>query len=218
MGAVQRERCLACNYPFRGLPESRTSCPECGRASQCRACGHSLQGLAHVRYCPECGEDQRWVPPPPNIRWLVCQYVDPALPLSRTQLAAARRCGVRQTGGRRQVVAISLTIVLTLGLFFAAIWVIGRSVIIEMILSSHGEPLLLAYPFWVAITAVIWWVVITLLARWTYAPAVRAAVAKLGYEICPGCGHWVREAETEFRRCIECGTGRASDRSECPFP
>ncbi len=107
---------------------------------------------------------------------------------------------MRRTSLRRHVRVITVTVPWVFSGLLTLLWVLARP---QVVLSTGL--LLLPGTLWVGALLVTWWVTLTLLARWAYAPAVRAAVRDFGYDICMTCGHWFDEREAGFKRCVSCG-------------
>ena len=56
--------------------------------------------------------------------------------------------------------------------------------------------------------AVLTWLAMALLCRWTWRPAVLMVLRQHGHEVCFGCGYWLRGLDETTEVCPECGRER----------
>ena len=136
-------------------------------------------------------------------RWLLFDYVDPQLSLTREERRRVRRRaweGTRLTGARpRWVDVVS-------ALIPPAVMVL---VLLPTFLSARLPPWSIFPTLFVQVT--VSWILMALLGRLSWKPRVNAAIGELGYDVCRRCGYWLRGLSDTVERCPECGHERRSD-------
>ena len=156
-----------------------------------------------------------------NLRWLLLDYVDPALPLSRKERRQAwrrsrtlawRNAGaplpgkpVRTVSGRQKWLMRVMPILPSILVFTPIfIWMSAFQTTV-----SSGA---------VAVTTsiILSWVVITCLGRWTWKPFVNKALREQGFDVCNECGYWLRGLNSTVANCPECGATRKPIEQTCP--
>ncbi len=154
-------------------------------------------------------------------RWLLFDYVDPQLSLTREERRRVRR---RAWKAQRRVVppAIpgrsSLLRRLTGGR--AVGWVDLVSALIPaavMLLVLLPTFLSARLPRWsifptLFVQVTVSWILMALLGRLSWKPRVNTALRDLGYNVCRRCGYWLRGLSDTVERCPECG----HDREDAP--
>ncbi len=140
-----------------------------------------------------------------NLRWLVFDYVDPELTLSRDERRAVRRAARRSVTLTRRSLLICVFIILPLLAFY--IW---------GVVHYGGRYLTDVWPvantfIRVALVYAALWTVAAWLGRTMYRPFVLRAVRERGYDVCLHCGYWLRGLEDDEKssHCPECGARRA---------
>lgn len=136
-------------------------------------------------------------------RWLILDYVDPELGLSRAERRTVRRRARRHA---RLTVSGALLIMLCIVPLLAFYgWGVAHYAgrFVNAIVPQAGELLR------VVIVYVALWIVVAWLGRWMYRPFVLRAVREIGYDVCPRCGYWLRGLDENIvAACPECGAAR----------
>ena len=57
---------------------------------------------------------------------------------------------------------------------------------------------------------ILLWIAFRLIQRFRFAPHYRSAVRDLGYDVCVGCGYWLRGLDKSIKACSECGFVRTN--------
>lgn len=137
-----------------------------------------------------------------NLRWLIFDYVDPSLELSRGERRAVLRDALRLA--RPSVVGISIVLFVVLPLLALYTWAVvhyaGRFV---YAIWQEGGILLRVFVVYLAV-----WIVIAAIGRWLYRPYVFRALCAHGHEVCISCGYPMRGLDSNVERCPECGAAR----------
>ena len=148
-------------------------------------------------------------------RWLVFDYVDPQLNLSRAERRRVRRIVWNARNmpelrslqpGRRlwftkgttfrwadlmiALIPAAVSMVIILPLFFwkpGPGWSIFPTILLQMTAS---------------------WILLALVGRFGWKPRVHIALGQLGYDVCRRCGYWLRGLSDAEDRCPECGHAR----------
>lgn len=55
---------------------------------------------------------------------------------------------------------------------------------------------------------ILLWIAFRLMQRFRFAPHYRSAVHDFGYNVCVGCGYWLRGLDRSIKVCPECGFRR----------
>lgn len=154
-------------------------------------------------------------------RWLLFDYVDPQLSLTREERRRVRRQAWKARNVRVLGPAIpgrsSLLTRLTGGR--PVRWVDVVSALIPpavMLLVLLPTFLSARLPRWsifpmLFVQATVSWILMALLGRLSWKPRVNAALRELGYDVCRRCGYWLRGLSETVERCPECGHERRSD-------
>jgi hypothetical protein len=158
-------------------------------------------------------------------RWLLLDYVDPQLELTRAERRRVRRrawdLGLRSArpakpGGEQSfwddlsegrpwthvligVLQLVLPYAILLGVVVAWIKLIGI---------RSPWAVLAMYAIFFALS----WIMIAVLWRVTWQPRVVRALRDLGYEVCVRCGYCLRGLEETTMECPECGAARERPR------
>lgn len=137
-----------------------------------------------------------------NLRWLIFDYVDPTLELSRDERRAVRRDALRLSRPSTLGICILLLVVLPLVAIYtwAVVHYAGRFVYAVW---PQGAILLRVLVVYLAV-----WIVIAAFGRWLYRPHVFRALCAHGHRVCLGCGYPMRGLGADSERCPECGTTR----------
>ncbi len=153
-------------------------------------------------------------------RWLLFDYVDPQLSLTREERRRVRRRAWKDrnvrvvppvipgqsslltrltgTGGRpvRWVDVVGLMIPAA-----AMLLVLLPMFLFARLLSWSIFPMLV-------VQATVSWILFALLGRIAWKPRVNGALRELGYDVCRRCGYWLRGLSDTVERCPECGHHR----------
>lgn len=138
-----------------------------------------------------------------NIRWLWGNYIEPEWKLSRKESREVHRI-------------VSKRYVRPVWLFgFTGAWVVIVMVAVKLLhmpVAGWMGSLSMRYPFsWLAsmVGIIVPLMVLSIWSyRWVYTRPVRLAMRELGYDVCPGCGYWLRGLNESVMRCPECGAVR----------
>jgi hypothetical protein len=142
-------------------------------------------------------------------RWLMLDYVDPDITLTRTERRQLHRSSHRHLGRIRVPLKFILAFLLI---------VIVPSVALFMVVNRD---LIALAPAWLIIGG---YVVVAHGMRALAGPAVWCALRERGYDVCLNCGYWLRGLPEDEDRCPECGakrqpmpeTGKAGDANAGP--
>ncbi len=137
--------------------------------------------------------------------FLLPDYIDPAIPLTRRQRKAIRKEAWKlwMKDWRNVLVYLALLVV-TMGSVPLVLAFTGRLNVWQFLLIE-------------TMYVVIGSVVFGLLQRFRFAPLVRRVLRRHGYESCVKCGYWLRELDAGVELCPECGTAREPHfRGVCP--
>ncbi len=149
-----------------------------------------------------------------HLRWLVFDFIDPNLKLSRAQ---RRRVTARAFSARG-----SKTRVIVAGLAASLAWVIPMLAVMLYIQRAlwavSGRPSLLALELPFLVIVPVLWVANSAAVAWAVRPAIQQSLQAFGYELCRRCGYQLRGLEEYREACPECGTRRAPlDCQKCGF-
>ncbi len=139
------------------------------------------------------------------VRWLLFDYVDPDLGLSKAQRRSVRRrayANILKTSrwpqqlprrGLTQVagVAVAFTPAATSLIHMAVFYLTSGPPLIRMLLA-------------LGLQIATCWIVMAFLARWSWRPFVLHALNELGYSVCMNCGHRF-PPQGRWTQCAECG-------------
>ena len=81
---------------------------------------------------------------------------------------------------------------------------LGSAFVLPRFLPSTYQPFLAFLVLYGGLS----WLVYALLQRFRFAPLFRRVVREHGYDVCLGCGYWLRGLGEDAERCPECGTAR----------
>ena len=97
--------------------------------------------MIDARHCPECGADQLLPPPRPSFSWLICQYIDERIPLTKAQKSDARRRGLKMVGLRRHVLVATGGILIPFSIMYVFSWLMtDLDAIQNMLTNNAGHP------------------------------------------------------------------------------
>lgn len=138
---------------------------------------------------------------PMNLRWLVFDYVDPELHLMPEQRKRVRRRGLlsaneadKQTGwGPAMFAALTPGLAMLLGM---------------VVYFAFFRTSLIGIAVMLGVQIAITWIVFAFIGRFTWRPLVCAELRRMGHEVCPACGYWLRGLGDHVQRCPECGNRR----------
>ncbi len=136
-------------------------------------------------------------------RWLLFDYVDPQLSLTREERGQVRQRawkGTQLTSARPRWVDV-------VGAMIPA--PVMLLVLLPAFLSARFPPWSIFPTLFVQVT--VSWILTALLGRLSWKPRVNAALRELGYDVCRRCGYWLRGLSETVERCPECGHDRRSD-------
>ncbi len=151
-----------------------------------------------------------------NWRWLLFDYIDPAIELSRSVRSQIRRDALRQIRSARSSLPMSARP--------------SRLVSIATALIPATAMLLVLLPWFLlgmslAITpaillgqVVLSWFLLALLGRLSWRPTVIMMMRRRGIEVCFGCGYWLRGLDEATECCPECGRARDDMPRETKLP
>ena len=147
-------------------------------------------------------------------RWLVFDYVDPQLNLSRAERRRVRRIvwNARNMPELHSLQRSRLWFTketsfrwndLMIALIPAAVSMV---VILPLFFWKPG-------PGWSIVPAILLqitasWILLALVGRFNWKPRVYIALRQLGYDVCRRCGYWLRGLSDAKDRCPECGQPR----------
>ena len=142
--------------------------------------------------------------------WIWPDYVNRDLPLTRRQRKAIHRDAWKLWAANRWNIALYLTLpaFYLLTVFFASdvggrvATFIGADGLIHK-LFRVGAPVVLFVVCFVLGGAV--------LQRYRFAPCVYCAMRRHGFDVCAGCGYWLKGLDADGVRCPECGTSRGQE-------
>ena len=142
-----------------------------------------------------------------NLRWLLLDYADPALPLSCRQRL---KILLRPYGDEIVPQSVRRSRYLCLALMVLPIFC-GSGVLFMLQISAHPPSSLPVLYFLYAAGTWTWGcLVYGVFGRPEYYHRVRLE----GFDVCLGCGYWLRELRDEILNCPECG----EKREEMPKP
>jgi len=146
-----------------------------------------------------------------NLRWLLFDFVDPNLELSRQErrrlrwraldIMHARFVVPRRQRPSRWIVAaqcLSPSICCFAPLMTYQ-WIGGQN------------PWAMSAACFAGLLCA--WLAVSWLARCTWKPAVAIALREMGHDVCGSCGYWLRGLSDDVRQCPECGEPREKSSS-----
>jgi len=138
-----------------------------------------------------------------NTRWTRLRHIDSALPLTRdnrrTILIRSNKHAGKVPGLRLRLVIVSLLVLgVGIGGSMPLMWWLARTVPLHPFVAVLGYILICVFCAILYAQIVYSW----------YARPTRLAVRDTGFEICLGCGYWLRELESGVKHCPECGEVR----------
>lgn len=149
-----------------------------------------------------------------NLRWLVFDYVDPALELSAEQRQRVRLRGlfnppmIGDPGFRPPKSArVSWLALLVATLTPAAGMMLGFGAFFLFFKGSN----LWGIPVMFAVQIISTWLLLALVGKYTWKPLVCAELREMGYDVCPRCGYWLRGLNDDVQQCPECGEARLQE-------
>jgi hypothetical protein len=142
-----------------------------------------------------------------NLRWLVFDYVDPAL-----EIDVRERRKIR-AAARRRVVGASAEVhsrgVVPWWPRIIAPMIPATAMGIAFVLFFMKSQKMWWDILWVmALQLLLSWLLLAVVARWTWRPAVWMALRDAGHHVCLHCGYWLRGLDDNVKRCPECGAER----------
>ncbi len=186
---------------FKGLRETIRL-----RRGVCLRCNYDLRG-DHSKGCPECGWGRGDAPLKTRGALLSFRYyIDPRLPVTWKQRREiwyeAWRMWWRERSNRWLYACFVLLIPLA----------IGESVRIGLLgagLGPIGSRFMGVLLFAVLLSTAF------IVLQWKrFAPHVRQAASKLGYDVCPKCGTWLADPDCYALNCPGCGWEREAEKTE----
>lgn len=148
-----------------------------------------------------------------KIRWLWGNYIEPEWKLSRPEVREVHR--IVKKRHVRPAALFGLTAA-WLAIMLAALKLLHLPAI--GLLGSLG---LWSWHAWMIGMAMIILPLMVLAIwtfRWVYTKPVRMAMRELGYDVCPGCGYWLRGLDDRVQHCPECGMKKDALRSGVADP
>jgi ssDNA-binding Zn-finger/Zn-ribbon topoisomerase 1 len=142
-----------------------------------------------------------------NLRWLLLDYIDPQLGLSRAQRYRVMSMAHPMSILKKPRVRYHSVWFNIAGIFAPTILSFGP-IILWLYLGTPGG--ILWASLLLPLTVGMGWVVTAWIGRYTWRPNVAAALREIGYDVCPRCGYWLRGLDETCARCPECGEARLS--------
>lgn len=141
-----------------------------------------------------------------NLRWLLFDYADPSLPLSFRQRAKIqlRRVPMRDLPNsivRRRILCAVVTVIPMI------VTIILKQYLIFQLTVSNQMNMWLILAMYAVFIILSWiWICITygIFLRSEYYFRMRLE----GFDVCLGCGYWLRGLDGTIKACPECGTER----------
>lgn len=132
-------------------------------------------------------------------RWLLPDYVDRRLPLTRRDLADVRRKAWRRWFADRRNIMLYVIAVLVLA-------TVGE-IAMRLIRARIGDPTALQWTAMGAGYVVLLFIGLSLLQWWRFRPLVRRIVREQGFDVCERCGRWRKPGEMDgpVERCKKKG-------------
>lgn len=131
------------------------------------------------------------------------KFVDEAVPLTKQQRKIARDNAWLNWRSYKWNVCIYIMVQFTaVGWYFLARYLLENFMNVKI----SGWPLVI-YNLGCPIFVLIAW---RFLQHYRFAPHYRSAVRDLGYDVCVGCGYWLRGLDKTIKACPECGFARTN--------
>ena len=143
-----------------------------------------------------------------NWRWLLLDYTDPALPLTRQDRRAVWWKAQELSRGLKHSASgphAPRIVRLVHPLMPAAGLLLGQITFSVML-----RGVWFAGALGIAIGATLSWVAMTYLGKWIWRPHVNQALREMGYDVCGWCGYWLRGLDDSTQKCPECGRARVT--------
>src|SRR5436190_1509920 len=143
--------------------------------------------------------------------WLHADHVPRAIGLTRRQRRFIVRRAMRMPNAQRRALIFGTTSAVLFILPFLWLmhfmWQMLRR-------SSVSLELTIGTLVLVIVSSIFGWVHAVTFGRWSVRPFVLTALREYGYEICPGCGTWLRDMDANQKTCPKCD--RTRDPPPCP--
>lgn len=145
-------------------------------------------------------------------RWLILDYVDPQLGLTRSERSSIRRAAMKLSRIPRRDLPPAARPSLIASALTAGIPGSAMLVTIAPMLSGQVSHWFLVgfLPVQVAVT----WLACAFAGRWSWRPLVIHALRLRGHDVCLGCSYSLRGLTDDTRACPECGCVRTPLDSE----
>ena len=131
------------------------------------------------------------------------KFVDEAVPLTKQQRKTARDNAWLQWRSYKLNICIYIAVPITIICAYAyALYLLDKYLGGNI---SDTVNVLGTICFYISL-----WMGWRLMQHFRFAPHYRAAVCKLGYDICVGCGYWLRGLDKSIKACPECRFARTN--------
>lgn len=126
------------------------------------------------------------------------KFINEVVPLTIEQKKTARKMAWRKWRSQKWHTLIFLAVLITM--------IIIYSLFIEALENYTGSKLN-GWPHIMSLVGFfsITWMSYRLLQHFCFASHYRLAVRELGYDVCVGCGYWLRGLDKSVQTCPECG-------------
>ena len=149
-----------------------------------------------------------------NLRWLLFDYADPALQLSFRQRMKIqfRRVPIRELSGSmmRRRIAGGLLIALPLMAMPMLVMYLGFQST-----TKNQEVGIWLFPAMMAPLIIANWIWISLAGGLIFRREYYYRIRLEGYDLCLGCGYWLRGLDDSTKKCPECGSQREPIADKC---
>ena len=150
-----------------------------------------------------------------NFRWLIFDYVDPALELTKEQRRRVRIRGLLNPPilGSVNLASVSWFAILLAALAPATGMLLGFGVFFVFFRDSW-----LGIPLMFAVQIASTWLLLAFIGKYTWRPLVCAELRVMGFDVCEKCGYWLRGLGEDVQQCPECGAERVFEIRDAELP
>ena len=148
-----------------------------------------------------------------NLRWLLFDYADPALQLSFRKRMKIQWRRVPFKEMPRSMVRKRLLCAAVAALPMIAALILKQYLIIQLIVNNQMSMWLFS-----AMSAgfiLMSWIWISIVSGLFLRPECYYRMRLEGYDVCLGCGYWLRGLDESIKKCPECGSQRELIADKC---
>ena len=143
-----------------------------------------------------------------NLRWLILDYVDPQLNLTKAERRRIQHHAVLLAKSEEMLSGHKILRPKQRILPFVMI-AFGWVPLVVLGMRPRGLEVLLIF----ATLALVGWIFVAWMTSSTWRPFVLRALHDLGYPVCVKCGYLLRGLGDVMQRCPECGAGASHETS-----